>query len=161
MPWFEILFWIGEIRMSNFRIAFVLLMVLALSVSACDAVGRGRPDLPQKVVDAIADESVKYYQRMAPEGAMLIEDARLDLFWGEVLPEDAEDYAQVICFQSEIQFVHLGYQNQLYYQGIVKKPKGAGIPWYVDDATQEDWGEYSCAAPYKVLATPESQPTPE
>ena len=130
-------------------------MVILFGLSSCGSL-RGEPVLPQEVVNAIAQESVKFFTADAPEGSRLIETAKLETYWGQLVPSDEEKYADVICFKAEIKFVYQGYERVTYYQGIVKKPKASGTPWFVDDVSLPVWEEYNCNGVYLVRVTPTS-----
>ena len=132
-------------RFSWIWLVFVISIGL-IGTTACDNLSRGEPILPQSVVDAIAGESVKIFETSAPEGSILVEDARLVTYWGKVPSDEAVDYSDVICYQSEIKYYHEGVERKLYYQGVVKKPSESDKPWYMDEVSGDSWYEYSCGS---------------
>ncbi|MFC1879324.1 hypothetical protein ACFLZW_05370 [Chloroflexota bacterium] len=136
----------------NIRMTLFMIVIL-LALTACGGM-RGDPILPQEVVDAIAQESVKYYTNLAPEGSLLVETAKLETFWGQILPGEEEKYAEVICFKAEIQYFVQGIEQITFYQGLVKKPKASGIPWHVDDVSLDVWVEHVCGGDYMIRVTP-------
>jgi len=131
-----------------FRLIF-LLSVLSLVVASCIQ----KPDLPPKVVEAIAAETVKYYEANGPEGGLLKESAKLDIFWGSVLAEE-DQYNEIICFSAEAAFVYQGGDYVIYYNGVVKKPEDSSGTWEIVEVSKAVWDKYECLGDYLYLYDP-------
>ena len=129
-------------------------VIVLFMLTACGSAFRGDPVLPKEVVDAIAKESVKFFAKEAPEGSLLVETAKLETFWGQLVGDDVEKYADVICFKAGIKYIYNGIELITYYQGLVKKPGASGTPWFVDDVSLDVWNQYSCGGEYLVRVTP-------
>ena len=136
------------------KVIVTISLLMAFGLGACGTVIRGVPEIPQQVVDAIAGETVKYYEKQAPPESLLIETAKLDLYWGEILPQDEADYSEVICFRAEVQYLVMGQDSVIYYHGIVKKPLETGGAWFIDQISAEIWQEYGCGGDFMLMITP-------